>query len=124
MASPLLTIDALTIAFRQQTTTRTVVEDLSLRIDAGETLALVGESGSGKSVSALSILRLLPSPPVIYPAGDILFHGESLLHASERTLRGVRGNKIAMIFQEPMVSLNRCIRWKSSSMKCSPCTGE
>lgn len=106
MASPLLTIDALTIAFRQQATTRTVVEDLSLRIDAGETLALVGESGSGKSVSALSILRLLPSPPVIYPSGDILFHGESLLHASERTLRGVRGNKIAMIFQEPMVSLN------------------
>ena len=106
MASPLLTIDALTIAFRQQATTRTVVEDLSLRIEAGETLALVGESGSGKSVSALSILRLLPSPPVVYPAGDILFHGESLLHASERTLRGVRGNKIAMIFQEPMVSLN------------------
>ncbi|MDF2623291.1 MAG: yejF, partial [Kosakonia cowanii] len=106
MASPLLTIDALTIAFRQQATTRTVVEDLSLRIDAGETLALVGESGSGKSVSALSILRLLPSPPVVYPSGDILFHGESLLHASERTLRGVRGNKIAMIFQEPMVSLN------------------
>ena len=106
MASPLLTIDALTIAFHQQATTRTVVEDLSLRIEAGETLALVGESGSGKSVSALSILRLLPSPPVIYPAGDILFHGESLLHASERTLRGVRGNKIAMIFQEPMVSLN------------------
>ncbi|UXY12507.1 microcin C ABC transporter ATP-binding protein YejF [Kosakonia sp. ML.JS2a] len=106
MTSPLLTIDSLTVAFRQQNTLRTVVSDLSLRIDAGETLALVGESGSGKSVSALSILRLLPSPPVEYPSGDILFHGESLLHASERTLRGVRGNKIAMIFQEPMVSLN------------------
>ncbi|MEO3739695.1 microcin C ABC transporter ATP-binding protein YejF [Kosakonia sp. WA-90] len=106
MTSPLLTVDSLTVAFRQQNTLRTVVNDLSLRIDAGETLALVGESGSGKSVSALSILRLLPSPPVEYPAGDILFHGESLLHASESTLRGVRGNKIAMIFQEPMVSLN------------------
>ncbi|XTZ39705.1 microcin C ABC transporter ATP-binding protein YejF [Salmonella enterica] len=106
MASPLLSIDSLTIAFRQQETLRTVVSDLSLQIEAGETLALVGESGSGKSVSALSILRLLPSPPVVYPAGDILFHGETLLHASERTLRGVRGNKIAMIFQEPMVSLN------------------
>jgi microcin C transport system ATP-binding protein len=66
----------------------------------------VGESGSGKSVSALSILRLLPSPPVSYPQGDILFHGSSLLHADEQTLRGIRGNKIAMIFQEPMVSLN------------------
>ncbi|WBT59711.1 microcin C ABC transporter ATP-binding protein YejF [Kosakonia oryzendophytica] len=106
MTSPLLTVNSLTVAFRQQNTLRTVVNDLSLRIDAGETLALVGESGSGKSVSALSILRLLPSPPVEYPAGDILFHGESLLHASESTLRGVRGNKIAMIFQEPMVSLN------------------
>ncbi|WP_039058718.1 microcin C ABC transporter ATP-binding protein YejF [Enterobacter sp. Bisph1] len=106
MTSPLLSIDALTVAFRQAETLHTVVNDLSLRIEAGETLALVGESGSGKSVSALSILRLLPSPPVVYPAGDILFHGESLLHASERTLRSVRGNKIAMIFQEPMVSLN------------------
>lgn len=106
MATPLLSIDSLSIAFRQQQTLRTVVSDLSLRIEAGETLALVGESGSGKSVSALSILRLPPSPPVVYPAGEILFHGESLLHASERTLRGVRGNTIAMIFQEPMVSLN------------------
>ncbi len=59
-----------------------------------------------KSVTALSILRLLPSPPVEYLSGDIRFHGESLLHASDQTLRGVRGNKIAMIFQEPMVSLN------------------
>lgn len=106
MTSPLLSVDALTIAFRQSGALHTVVHDLSLRVEAGETLALVGESGSGKSVSALSILRLLPSPPVVYPSGDILFHGESLLHASERTLRGVRGNKIAMIFQEPMVSLN------------------
>ncbi|WP_312229308.1 microcin C ABC transporter ATP-binding protein YejF [Pseudescherichia sp.] len=104
--TPLLTIDSLSVAFRQQDQLRTVVSDLSLQVEAGETLALVGESGSGKSVSALSILRLLPSPPVVYPSGDIRFHGESLLHASEQTLRGVRGNKIAMIFQEPMVSLN------------------
>ncbi|MEE6802665.1 ATP-binding cassette domain-containing protein, partial [Escherichia coli O8:H10] len=104
--TPLLTIDSLSVAFRHQDQLRTVVSDLSLQVEAGETLALVGESGSGKSVSALSILRLLPSPPVVYPSGDIRFHGESLLHASEQTLRGVRGNKIAMIFQEPMVSLN------------------
>ncbi|MET3700863.1 microcin C ABC transporter ATP-binding protein YejF [Citrobacter sp. UYEF32] len=106
MTPPLLRIDSLSIAFRQQETQRTVVDSLSLQIEAGETLALVGESGSGKSVSALSILRLLPTPPAVYPQGDILFHGESLLHASEKTLRQVRGNKIAMIFQEPMVSLN------------------
>lgn len=106
MTQPLLDIDNLSIAFRQQGETTTVVSELSLRIAVGETLALVGESGSGKSVSALSILRLLPSPPVSYPTGDIRFHGQSLLHADEHTLRGVRGNRIAMIFQEPMVSLN------------------
>ncbi|MGF6267805.1 microcin C transport system ATP-binding protein [Lelliottia nimipressuralis] len=106
MTQPLLSIKNLSIAFTQQGETREVVSDLSLQIQAGETLALVGESGSGKSVSALSVLRLLPSPPVVYPQGDILFHGQSLLHADEHTLRGVRGNKIAMIFQEPMVSLN------------------
>ena len=106
MSLPLLTIENLSVGFRNQQTVRTVVNDISLQVAAGETLALVGESGSGKSVTALSILRLLPSPPVEYLAGDIRFHGESLLHASEQKLRGVRGNKIAMIFQEPMVSLN------------------
>ena len=106
MTQPLLAIDNLSVGFRQQETVRIVVNSLSLRVDAGQTLALVGESGSGKSVTALSILRLLPSPPVVYLSGDIRFHGESLLHADEQTLRGVRGNKIAMIFQEPMVSLN------------------
>lgn len=93
MTQPLLAIENLSVGFRQQETVRTVVNALSLRVDAGQTLALVGESGSGKSVTALSILRLLPSPPVVYPSGDIRFHGESLLHANEQTLRGVRGIK-------------------------------
>ena len=106
MTQPLLSIENLSIAFSKQGQSQTVVSDLSLQIQRGETLALVGESGSGKSVSALSVLRLLPSPPVSYPQGDILFHGSSLLHADEQTLRGIRGNRIAMIFQEPMVSLN------------------
>jgi len=102
----LLSIQDLSIAFRQGAQERRVVEGLSLSVDAGETLALVGESGSGKSVTALSVMRLLPTPPVVYPQGDILFAGQSVLHSDERTLRGLRGNRIAMIFQEPMVSLN------------------
>ncbi len=81
MTHPLLAIDNLSIAFRQQGETQTVVHNLSLEVAVGETLALVGESGSGKSISALSVLRLLPTPPASYPSGDIRFHGQSLLHA-------------------------------------------
>lgn len=103
---PILDIQELSIAFRQNGQDNQVVDRLSLQIETGETLALVGESGSGKSVTALSILRLLPTPPTIYPSGDILFNGESLLHADDKTLRHHRGNSISMIFQEPMVSLN------------------
>lgn len=104
--TPLLQIQDLSIAFRQGDQLHQVVDSVSLNVERGETLALVGESGSGKSVTALSVLRLLPSPPVIYPQGDILFDGESLLHSPETRLRELRGNRIAMIFQEPMVSLN------------------
>ncbi len=102
----LLTVKNLSIAFRQAGVDRQVVSDLSLSVDAGETLALVGESGSGKSVTALSMMRLLPTPPVIYPQGEILFDGQDVLKADEGTLRGLRGNRMAMIFQEPMISLN------------------
>ncbi|EIC82875.1 microcin C ABC transporter ATP-binding protein YejF [Serratia sp. M24T3] len=104
--TPLLSIENLDIAFRHEGQLSTVVNDLSLTLSAGETLALVGESGSGKSVTALSILRLLRSQSVVYPQGDILYQGQSLLHASEPALRKIRGDRIAMIFQEPMVSLN------------------
>lgn len=106
MASPLLSINHLSIAFRHGATEQRVVDDLSLTVEAGETRALVGESGSGKSVTALSVMRLLPSPPVVWPQGEILFEGQDLLHADERTLQRLRGNRMAMIFQEPMVSLN------------------
>jgi microcin C transport system ATP-binding protein len=106
MNTPLLAINHLSVAFRQGETLRQVVNDVSLRIDAGETLALVGESGSGKSVTALSVMRLLHEAAVAYPSGEILFNGEDLLRAREQRLRGIRGNQIAMIFQEPMVSLN------------------
>lgn len=106
MTTPLLAINHLSVAFRQGETLRQVVDDLSLHIAAGETLALVGESGSGKSVTALSVMRLLHESTVAYPGGEILFNGEDLLRAPEPRLRALRGNQIAMIFQEPMVSLN------------------
>ena len=106
MTTPLLAINQLGIAFRQGGVQQQVVSDLSLSLEAGETLALVGESGSGKSVTALSVMRLLPTPPAIYTGGEILFAGQDVLKANPRTLRGLRGNRIAMIFQEPMVSLN------------------
>ncbi len=96
-------IKDLSIAFNQS---QPVVHNVSLSINAGETLALVGESGSGKSVTSMSILRLLNEPPVSYPSGDILLSGQSVLKASQSQLRHWRGNKVGVIFQEPMMSLN------------------
>ena len=106
MTSPLLSVRNLSVAFAQGGHESLAVEHVSFDIAKGETLALVGESGSGKSVSALSILKLLPYPPASHPSGQILFRGEDLLAKDESQLRKVRGNKIAMIFQEPMTSLN------------------
>src|SRR5213079_239928 len=83
-----------------------VVEGVSFDIPKGETLALVGESGSGKSVTAHSILRLLPYPLARHPTGTIQYAGDELLTVSEKRMRAIRGNRIAMIFQEPMTSLN------------------
>src|SRR5215212_4429410 len=82
------------------------VDRISFHIDPGETVALVGESGSGKSVSALSILKLLPYPAAYHPSGKILFKGKDLLAAPEKVMRRVRGADITMVFQEPMTSLN------------------
>ncbi|WP_038035215.1 ABC transporter ATP-binding protein [Thermopetrobacter sp. TC1] len=104
--APLLQVKDLAVDFVQGGQVTHAVRGISFHIEKGETLALVGESGSGKSVSALSILRLLPSPPAVYRSGEIIFSGRELLHAPERTLREVRGDRIAMIFQEPMTSLN------------------
>ena len=107
MSSPLLSIIDLSIAFKTgQHSQNQVVDAISFDINEQETVALVGESGSGKSITALSILRLLSKERVIYPSGDIIFEDKSLLHASEKELRKIRGNEISMIFQEPMVSLN------------------
>ncbi len=82
------------------------VNGISYSLNPGETLGIVGESGSGKSVSQLSYLRLLPSPPLRIPEGEVLYRGENILTMSDDKLRALRGNKISMIFQEPMTSLN------------------
>ena len=100
--APLLKIENLSVAFRD----RVVAENVNFTIERGETQALVGESGSGKSVTALSILKLLPYPAASHPSGRILFRGEDLLTAPPERLRKVRGGNISIIFQEPMTSLN------------------
>ena len=102
----LLTIDNLSVHFRTSGGEVEAVRHASLRIHKGETVALVGESGSGKSVTALSILQLLPYPTAYHPQGHIRFRGQELLGAGEERLRHIRGNQISMIFQEPMTSLN------------------
>jgi len=106
MAENLIEIRDLAVEFSHGESRQRVVEGVSFDIRKGETLALVGESGSGKSVTAHSILRLLPYPMASHPAGQILFHGEDLLQADEKRMRAIRGNRIAMVFQEPMTSLN------------------
>ncbi|MBY5547950.1 ABC transporter ATP-binding protein [Rhizobium leguminosarum] len=106
MTEPLLSVRDLSVAFHQGGETSLAVDHISFDIAKGEVVALVGESGSGKSVSANSILRLLPYPSASHPSGEVLFKGKDLLKASERALREVRGNDITMIFQEPMTSLN------------------
>ena len=103
---PLLSVRDLSVAFRQQGKLSVAVDRVSFEIKRGECVALVGESGSGKSVSALSILKLLPYPAASHPSGSIRFKGQELLSLSENQIRGVRGNDISIIFQEPMTSLN------------------
>ena len=104
--TPLLEIKNLTITFRHAGKDTRAVDDVSLSLEKGRTLALVGESGSGKSVTALSIVRLLDGTSASYPSGEILFKGDNMLAADEPKLRAVRGNAITMVFQEPMTSLN------------------
>ncbi len=107
MSKALLDITRLGTDFRLAEKTVHAVKGVSLHIDLGETVALVGESGSGKSVTALSVLQLLPYPLASHPTGSsVRFRGEELIGSGEAKLREVRGNEISMIFQEPMTSLN------------------
>src|SRR3978361_2402466 len=103
---PLLDVHDLSVAFRHGSGTSIAVDHISFKIKGGECVALVGESGSGKSVSALSILKLLPYPTASHPSGSIHFKGRELLDLTERELRSFRGNDNSLIFQEPMTSLN------------------
>jgi oligopeptide transport system ATP-binding protein len=104
--APLLEVRNLQTHFHTQDGVVKAVDGVSLAVDRGETLGIVGESGCGKSVTSLSIMRLIPSPPGKIAGGQILFDGEDLLQQSEERMRHIRGNRIAMIFQDPMTSLN------------------
>jgi oligopeptide transport system ATP-binding protein len=106
MDQPLLSVRNLVTRFRTGRGMVTAVDHVSFDVAAGETVAIVGESGSGKSVTALSILRLIPDPPGHIESGQILFDGQDLLKLGDAQIRAVRGDRIAMIFQEPMSSLN------------------
>ncbi|ODS56173.1 MAG: peptide ABC transporter ATP-binding protein [Acidobacteria bacterium SCN 69-37] len=106
MSDPLLRLDDLKTYFHTDEAVVRAVDGVSYEVHAGETLAVVGESGSGKSVTALSILRLIPQPPGRIEGGRILFKGRDLVTASEAEMRRIRGAEISMIFQEPMTSLN------------------
>ncbi len=106
MSGPLLSVENLRTHFFTRDGTVRAVDGVSFHVDAGETLAIVGESGCGKSVTSLSILRLLPTPPARIVEGKVVFAGRDLVTLPEKAMREIRGNEIAMIFQEPMTSLN------------------
>jgi oligopeptide/dipeptide ABC transporter ATP-binding protein len=104
--APLLSVRGLRTTFRTDEGEFAAIDDVSFDLGEGEVLGIVGESGSGKSVTALSLLRLIPSPPGRIAGGEVLFEGRDLLTLSERRMREIRGAAISMIFQEPMTSLN------------------
>lgn len=108
--TPLLEVRNLRIQFVTEDGDVQAVDDISFTIRAGETVALVGESGSGKSVTALSLSRLVPTPPARYNGGEILFQGANVLDFSKRQLQTLRGGQIAYVFQEPSTSLNPVYR--------------
>ena len=106
MRQPLLAVENLRTHFHTRDGVVRAVDGVSFDVAAGETLAIVGESGCGKSVTSMSILRLLPMPPARFASGRVVFEGRDLLGLPETEMRKIRGNAIAMIFQEPMTSLN------------------
>ena len=106
MNSPILQVKNLKTYFHTDNGIAHAVDDVSFNLNAGETLGIVGESGCGKSVTSLSIMKLIDQPPGFFEGGEILFKDQNILSMSDSELREIRGNKISMIFQEPMTSLN------------------
>ncbi|MBN1483326.1 MAG: ABC transporter ATP-binding protein [Chloroflexia bacterium] len=106
MSEPVLVVNNLKTQFKTQDGMVKAVDGVSYYVHKGEALGIVGESGCGKSVNALSVMRLIPQPPGKIAAGEVIFDGENLLELSEEEMRHVRGNRISMIFQDPMTSLN------------------
>ena len=106
MTASLLAVENFSLAFDTDAGSRAVVEEASFAVGAGETVGLVGESGCGKTVTAMSVMRLLPSPPARVLGGRILFEGVDLLGLAPEQMRALRGDRMGMVFQEPMTSLN------------------
>ena len=104
--APLLQVKGLKTQFFTQDGIVHAVDGISYDVEEGETLGIVGESGCGKSVGVLSVMRLIPTPPGKIVAGEVLFQGRDMLKMSEEEVRQIRGNQMAMIFQDPMTSLN------------------
>lgn len=102
----LLEVKSLTTKLQFGKASYKVVDNLSFQLEKGKTLAIVGESGSGKTMAAFSLMRILPTPPALPSEGEVLYHGKNLLKVSEKVMREIRGNRVAMIFQNPMSSLN------------------
>ena len=110
MPEPILSIQNLAVEFKTDDGIVHAVDDITYEIYPGETLGIVGESGSGKSVSTLSILGLIPQPPGRVVSGTAMFKGKNLLKLKKRELRQVRGDEVAMVFQDPMTSLNPVLK--------------
>jgi len=110
MTETLLSVDGLKMHFHTRDGVVKAVDGVSYTLDSGETLGVVGESGSGKSVHALTMMGLVPMPPGHIEGGDVIFKGRSLVSMSDEEMRKIRGNEIAMIFQDPMTSLNPVYR--------------
>ncbi|MDR1510678.1 MAG: ATP-binding cassette domain-containing protein, partial [Synergistaceae bacterium] len=106
MPTPLLAVENLSVVYKTDLETVSALSGVDIRLDRGETLGIVGETGAGKSTLALSILRLLPKPTGRVTGGAVTFEGQDLAELSEAEMKAIRGNKISMIFQDPMTSLN------------------
>lgn len=119
--SPILTVRNLTTCLQIGQETWTVVDQLAFSLYRGKTLALVGESGCGKSMTALSLMRILPHPPALPPTGEVIYQGRNLLNLSEKEMRRIRGAKIAMIFQDPMSALNPVYTVGNQLMEVAVC---